>query len=648
MTGAFMKFLESMQSHNPFLIEAVMRAVECLMESDGDSDADYGNQEAGDGNEKVIAVSKLLGFDVDVKGNKMSCEFTVPIEKGIDMAPKTLEDIKRKMAKVGLGFNYSINPIGEISETKGDITTKKMKYRVDALFTAPTYAKDGYEYLMTMEKSDSGTFVFPSENHRGDDFSKYYESGTNGFVCDHCRSDRLRNVMHVFRKDGKDYTYGTSCAKKYFGINFLDKISRAIYFMFNEFERFSSEGGSGVSGISPSYLFGFAFGYFKLYPFYQKQGDTTPGTRNEVMYLFDRTNDSKGHDRVTSAIPSDISEKYNEFKKYYVSLDAKGEFENNLAVMANTDNVKNREGLFLYAVYNWMKTTGDVPSNKPTQNEEPKAPSEYAGSIGDKLLFPVVKVLKIIPTDTQYGTSYIHIMESLTDTMSIDAAKALVKNGGSIPNAPGGKNDSLVWFASSMSELKEGETYALTGTVTKHNIRSDRKSGDVKQTVIKLVKVADLNTKSKATGAAKKNELSDLITRMEPVIGPKITEVVDNIMKYSDEWMKRVVNDYFMRTYKKFPFEVITDTPDDVVKAIFTPALRKRISDAVNDYGIVDKCRGNGIGQDVDYKKLVAACVMMLTSAMDKHNDTLIDQCRSYVVSNIAASTDNYNRNRNS
>ena len=639
LNRSFIAFVEAFRSSNSTLVEAILSGMRVCFEDASDDNADYDNQLSGDGTEKVIAVSKNLGFDVDIAGNKMSCGFAIPVENGVDMAPKALEDIKRKMAKVGLGFDYTINQMGVTSDGE------RMRYKVDVSFTAPTYVKDGFEYLMTMEKSDSGTFIFPSEKHRGDDFSKYYANGNNGFVCDHCHSDRLRNVMHVFRKDGRDYTYGTSCAKKYFGINFLDKISRAIYYMFNEFEKFSSGGGAGAKGLSPSYLFNFAFGYFKLYPFYRKADDGVAGTRNEIMHLFNNRSDGGSeYAKVSAAIPPDIGDKFIEFKKFYVTLDAKNEFENNMAVMANSDNVMNREGLFLYAVFNWMKTTGDVPSNKPSQ--EPRAPSEYAGSVGDKLLFPVVKILKIIPTETQYGTSYIHIMDSLTDAISIDAAKAMVKNGGSIPSAPGGKNDNLVWFASSMSELKEGETYALTGTVTKHNIRNDRNAGDVKQTVIKLVKVADLTIKPKATSTDKKNELSDLIaTRIEPVIGPKIAEVADNIMKYSDDWMKRVVYDYFTRTYKNYPFEVITDTPSDVVKAIFVPALRKRISDAVNDYGIIDLLRDNGVGMDVDYKKRLAASVMMLTSAMDKYKDTLIDKCRSYVTSSIESSANNLARN---
>lgn len=136
-----------------------------------------------------------------------------------------------------------------------------------------------------------------------------------------------------------------------------------------------------------------------------------------------------------------------------------------------------------------MKESGELSSQKKSTETVPTAESTYIGEVGDKLLFTSVNVMKIIPTESMYGLTYIHLMQSVGQVMTIDEAKKKIKNKETISLDSNGTNDAIVWFASNKSNLAEGGKYSITGTVTKHNDRDGKK-----QTVIKLVKLADVTS----------------------------------------------------------------------------------------------------------------------------------------------------------
>lgn len=498
MNTLFRVFLESVKSYNPTLIDHVINAYDIWLESVGDNqestdvnavepDMNQSSGGEGDGDEELISVPEQLGFKVD--GNKMSCNFYIPMRRGINTAPKSLENIKTRMAKVGLGFEYSIKPIREIKCTDGEVL---IEYETLAEFTAPEFKRDGYEYLMTMERTEKGPFIIPAPSHKNDDFSMYYHKNT--FTCDHCHSDRLRNVMHVFRKDGKNYTYGTSCAKEFFGINYLEKVSRAIYYMFTEFTRYASEYeevfGGGSSSLNAPYLFKFAYVYFKENPFYEK-GEM--GTKGYLMNVFSppKFDDDfrKVHDYYLSKIKKEHEQKYMDFLEFYNNLDIKTSFDYNLSIVAPMKSLDSKSGLFIYSIYHWMKESGELSSQKKLTETVPTVDSTYIGKEGDKLLFTSVNVMKIIPTESMYGVTYIHLMQSVGQVMTIDEAKKKIKNKETISVDSNGTNDAIVWFASNKSNLAEGGKYSITGTVTKHKDRDGKK-----QTVIKLVKLADVTS----------------------------------------------------------------------------------------------------------------------------------------------------------
>jgi hypothetical protein len=244
------------------LIEAVKSGFRVCIEAD---EAEGTNVSGGDGGEEKIDIQEEPGTDISIKGNVIHEEFTARFPLGDHIAK--LDDIKKIMNKYGLDLNYKIT----LLESKQIPDTEKTiyKYALDLTYTAPEFKRDGYEYVLTVQKTNQGNFVFPTPEHKDEDFSKYY-SGT--FICDHCHVDRLRNTYHIFRKEGKDYVYGTKCAKEYFGISFLDKISVEIMSLISFLQGIRDEigeereeefyGGGGKYSLSVDMIFSVSWLYF--------------------------------------------------------------------------------------------------------------------------------------------------------------------------------------------------------------------------------------------------------------------------------------------------------------------------------------------------------------------------------------------------
>lgn len=88
------------------------------------------------------------------------------------------------------------------------------------------------------------------------------------------------------------------------------------------------------------------------------------------------------------------------------------------------------------------------------------SPSEYVGNIGDKLSL-ILKVIKVIPVESYYGVSNLHIMED-EETQNV-----------------------FVWNTSTRA-LELDRTYSVTGTVKAHKLYKN-----IKQTVLTRCKVKD-------------------------------------------------------------------------------------------------------------------------------------------------------------
>lgn len=452
----------------------------------------------GDGKEGEIQLPETDDWGFEIDGNKMTKIFPWLESQGdLGTRLEVLDNLKAKMAKFGLGLTYNLEHVKTTTkknERTGNESIVHM-YKCTAEYTSPIFKENGYEYILTLEHSDQGNFVFPTLEHKDENFERYY----NGvFTCSHCGVDRLRNSMHVFRKDGEDFIFGTSCAKRYFGIKFIDKIRKAIIDVFAAMSSlgYSDEdedyrGGSGAGNPTVSSYFPYAYMIISNAPYWRKATEGQMSTPMEINWLWHPSDKSRGeaetfkekfYDRndkdSVETFYKKMKDEFESFLSFYQNMKVENEFQQNLKASALTEFVK-KEGLIAYAIFHWYVTSKGIQKKE----KEELAESNYIGNVGDKLIFAHVTLLKLIPYSTQFGDGLIHIMVSKGDVMPF--VKPSKKDSGMPSDVSNkGKGDRMVWYTSSDSKMEQGKSYTISATVNKQ----DEYKG-VKQTVVKLVKV---------------------------------------------------------------------------------------------------------------------------------------------------------------
>ena len=479
---------------------------------------DEPEKSGGDGQEAPVTPPLTDEFEVD--GNKMSVEFwRFHYHGDIDTIP-LLDDLKKKMNKIGMDLNYKVEVLKtELRPTKKSSEKQPSDlYKITVEYTAPNFRVRGYEYVMSLEHTNGGNFVFPAAAHKGDDFTKYY---TGTFVCDHCKVDRLRNDMHVFRKDadGKEYVYGTTCAKKYFGIDFLGKIKTIIRKLYDIFAAFGNSGddddgeySGGGRGGNPTVQSFFTYAWMVIddKPVWIKGGENGGGTTTAVEMLYNKKPSERESwmSELTGKYYGDTPESYQAFRdkmgveyknfiEFYENMQPRNEFQQNLKTTALSQSNRNyRPGLLVYSIYYWYKAV-HTDASKGEETAKKTTPSTYVGNEGDKLVFGNVQVLKTIPFESQYGGGLMYLIASKGEMTDEATFKAMVKKKESISTADAGKNDLLVWYTSSNADMEEGKSYVIKATVSKHKEYFNRNNSDaapIKQTVVKLVKkISDIS-----------------------------------------------------------------------------------------------------------------------------------------------------------
>lgn len=482
----FISFLNSLKSEQTsYLIESFEKAYKiCFLEADGEEGTAAASHDDvkepagaegtagvshGDGKEPEIDVKETKDANISINGNTIHEEFDAKFALGDHI--DRLDDIKKTMNKYGLDLNYNLKMVKSWIDKN---EKHYYRYTLDVTYTAPEFKRDGYEYILTVQKTDAGNFVFPTVAHKDEDFSKYY-SGT--FICDHCHVDRLRNTYHIFRKEGKDSVYGTKCAREYFGIPFLEKINSAIMNLLAFLHGIGTEVGEdreeefyGRRGKLPmdiGSLFAIAWTVFSDNRWSYIKGQTPrdviaplyPGTdRNNFYKRFYSGKSKEELEQMTETIEAE----YAKFTDFWKNMTPKDSFEHNMKISVLSGDEK-KAGLIVYAIYYWH--TKGIKTEKPATPKEEKPESQHMGSVGEKITVDV-EVKKVGSYESMYGDGHYLIFETTT-------------------------GNTLVWYTTSptilneLSAIKtedvnwdglEGMKIKIRGTVKEHKEYKGRKN----------------------------------------------------------------------------------------------------------------------------------------------------------------------------
>lgn len=146
----------------------------------------------------------------------------------LEYAVNTLNKFKRKVTKKhgveSFSFSYdeSKTYIG-VAWTPDNRKLKVLYIDITVTIKMPVIQYEGYKYIATLKIENIGNSVFPIDEVKDEDFSRYF---TANLKCDHCHTNRYRKQTHIFRNEkGEDLQVANSCSQDYFGIDIDSKIA---------------------------------------------------------------------------------------------------------------------------------------------------------------------------------------------------------------------------------------------------------------------------------------------------------------------------------------------------------------------------------------------------------------------------------------
>lgn len=478
MGNLFISFLTKIEAPtNAILVEGITAAYRIIYE-------------VGDGNEPVLVTNSENVpeniEDTEVSGNKMVFTFTTDADFLLTKI-EPLDVVKAKMDKYNVRFDYKVEYVETVSSTGGQV---RNKYKCTVMYGATAFKRDGYEHVMDFLRTDAGNMIIPAYGHDKDDFSQFFNGS---FICQRCKTDRLRNTYHVFRKDGVDYAFGTKCADEYFGFSF--GIERAVGLITGTCQKIFGGADDPDSGLFggrfrwyPESLFYRTLAYYTYNPLTYQKADMNGigGTANIIKHTYtgisDLTKDAISDSASYTGFYVKAKKEFIACREFFSKLDVAGDnFKNSMKTAILSDEEIKMPGVVVYAVYYWLKTLAD---QKNTDNTTTGGESDYLGNVGDKLLFSRVRVVDMKSFNGSYGTSYICKMVSEGDVAPYAKPK---KGSPEIDMSNKGGVNQLVWFTTKTDDwMTPGTIVSIVGVVKEHKVDTYNKDKKpIKTTYIK-------------------------------------------------------------------------------------------------------------------------------------------------------------------
>lgn len=313
-----------------------------------------------------------------------------------------------------------------------------------------------YFYIGHIDHEENGNLIHSIE---GEHIPKeYYDRIT----CDHCGVSRARNKTYIFKNGIDIKQIGSSCLKLYTG--FDPSVYVTILSFVNEVQDFEKTGmGKGFAEYETKLILSLASIVIKKYGYVsnkkcrdeESKGNLIQSTSSRIMDLlvpigFIREQFKAEYNAIwEKALLEDVTEVLESGRKFFE--DKEDEYSHNMKVVLS-GKYTNKKGI------PYICSVIPLTSEK---TQKTKNTSQFVGEPGKKHSCNVI-VKKIIPSESQYGLTYIIIME---DEL----------------------NNNIVWFSSKYLNINENQSYSLTGTIKSHNIRNE-----IHQTVVTRCKMLPL------------------------------------------------------------------------------------------------------------------------------------------------------------
>lgn len=364
-------------------------------------------------------------------------DINIPVER--------FEEMKDEVAKVAKKFKVKgkivkkSNPIIEkvynpnANDGKGK-TVDHPVYECKIVIDDKDYKKftdTGATFLGSVHKEDVVTLgASPEGIDYGVNLSDLREEIEN-MSCDLCKRSNLRNVIYVFlTKEGKIQTFGSTCAKTQFGVDFERMISR-----FKSIKDLLTSAGNSYerTGEDAEQYVKFAFddimknGYTSNSNAYHSGNTSTSqiawGSYYDLNYNNHlRLTQHEHCERLLSIIeesPIEM-EPFITFIKTLVKEDDNSDFAFNMRAtieLVDTYNfvTQRTSGYLSYMTFKYKQSIEDAKVKKEIEANEPKWNLEHDYKAGDKFKMLNVTVISAKCFDTDYGAKAIYILKDEND-----------------------------------------------------------------------------------------------------------------------------------------------------------------------------------------------------------------------------------------
>lgn len=334
---------------------------------------------------------------------------------------------KEELAKLEKKYHfvYDIFEEDEYSHTFGhpdydmDVTVHFIK--VTVFINLPGYQIEGWDYLGCV-KDEFSDGIFTSHGNevaeeKGISLHEIMKEH-NHIPCEHCgRKHTRRKIGHLFRKheDGEVRTFGSTCARKYFGINFLS--------MLNKFERifrrltdseFRSDCPAFRDIIDTQFFFHMAhysisnFGYVSATA--ARDDETKNSTTDHVRAMISTLN-SIGDNKYKKELREALSNHESDFNKikdaeWVSEKDSYTDFDNNIIVLRKRfDNnmiTWRNLGLYVWVIFDKIFKPELEKAEKVSWNNDP----DYEEK--DKIKDIDLEIVNVSGFDGSYGWTFIY------------------------------------------------------------------------------------------------------------------------------------------------------------------------------------------------------------------------------------------------
>ena len=224
-------YLNEVQLYN-YIRNKVQRLCEDIFSDDNqNTENDTTSSEMGKGIDPNNPLKNAMSFIYHAFSSKQKAKY-------LEIIYKKLELIRGMADKYGFEVRWNIKQI-KVSQNNPE----EVKIKLDIQFSSDSFQIEGYEFIAAVypivsaniseeeDKITSYSLVVPcsSINSNNDLISELSHIASNA-ECDGCHSKRDRGAYFIFRdeKDNSIKKFGSTCAKKYFGIDFGAKFKKIL------------------------------------------------------------------------------------------------------------------------------------------------------------------------------------------------------------------------------------------------------------------------------------------------------------------------------------------------------------------------------------------------------------------------------------